>query len=227
MSILYTRQCLLCWTRLPNYRDGQLCSRCEMDWPIAEDACRCCAEPLESTGLCGQCQQKPPDFDRVVTAGLFQQAPAWMIKRLKYRKQISWAEVLVPRFLASLQQQPGTSLPDALVPMPLHWSRLLWRGYNQSLVLAMAISQALSMPVANDLVKRQRRTPALEGLDKAARQRILRNAFTVTKQPPRHLAIVDDVMTTGSSAGALASQLKRAGAEKVELWVMARTSKLN
>ena len=113
-------------------------------------------------------------------------------------------------------------LPARLVPVPLHRNRLRRRGYNQAVELARPLGRALGLPVAPRLCRRQRPTPAQAELTGSDRRRNVRGAFAVAAPVPRHVAIVDDVVTTGSTVGELARVLRRAGAERVEVWAVAR-----
>ncbi len=107
--------------------------------------------------------------------------------------------------------------------MPLHWRRQLWRGFNQSLELARPIAAGLGIPLRTDLCRRVRATSAQTHLARGARRRNVRAAFRVHNGPlPRHVAIVDDVMTSGQTVTELARTLRRAGVEEVQVWALAR-----
>ena len=206
------------------WREGLICPACQSLWPAVECPCQVCALPLksESIHVCGQCQQHPPAFDRVLTSASYQSMATWCIKRLKYRQDFLAGRILVDQFLNYLATVEIESV-DCLVPMPLHWWRQLRRGFNQSALLAHSIGTRLNLPVANNLARRTRATPPLEGLSRKQRRRVMNGVFTCKPVKGRHIAVVDDVMTTGASAQALAKQLKAKGARQVDIWVMART----
>jgi len=115
--------------------------------------------------------------------------------------------------------------PDALVPLPLHRARLRSRGYDQALELSRPLAQAFGLPLLDRALVRRRATPAQSRLDAAARRRNLRGAFDADPAVvlPPHVAIVDDVVTTGATLHAAARALRRAGAQRVDAWVCART----
>lgn len=114
--------------------------------------------------------------------------------------------------------------PQALVPVPLHRDRLRRRGYDQALELARPLAQALGLPLRDDLLRRMRATAPQSRLAAPQRRRNLRGAFAVRTEGnlPTHVALVDDVMTTGATVEAAAAALRRAGVARVDVWVCAR-----
>jgi ComF family protein len=111
---------------------------------------------------------------------------------------------------------------DALVPVPLHRHKARHRGFNQSEWLARYLATSAGIDVWTGLIKAIPTQP-LEGLNRTQRRQTLRGVFTVTQPPPKRVAIVDDVLTTGATAAELARTLKRAGTQHIELWTLART----
>lgn len=124
-----------------------------------------------------------------------------------------------------LADEPGCALAPVLLPLPLHASRLRQRGYDQALELARPLAQRLGLPLLAGGLARIRDTPPQSRLDAAQRQRNLRDAFAWThqRQAPRHIVLIDDVMTTGATLRAAAQALRDAGAARVDAWVCART----
>lgn len=113
--------------------------------------------------------------------------------------------------------------PDCLVPIPLHPARYRARGFNQALEIARPVASQLKIPLCPKLCRRVRITPPQRLLDAEERHKNLRGAFQATEDlSGRHIAIVDDVLTTGATAHEVATALKRAGAVQVEAWVLAR-----
>jgi ComF family protein len=146
---------------------------------------------------------------------------ASMIQAFKYGHRLEVGSALSEIWLD--QVLPGP-LPDLLVPMPLHPARLKERGFNQALELARTIATEYPLLLDRDACRRIRDTPPQTALPLKARRKNLRGAFTArTEQVAgKRIAIVDDVMTSGSSLNELAGTLKKAGAVEVECWVMAR-----
>ncbi|MFZ2754457.1 MAG: phosphoribosyltransferase family protein, partial [Lysobacteraceae bacterium] len=120
----------------------------------------------------------------------------------------------------------GAARPDALIPLPLHRKRLRSRGFDQTLELAAPLARALHLPLMDGILMRMRETAPQSRLDAAARRRNLRRAFAVREGIvlPTHVALVDDVMTTGATLHAAADALLRAGVTRVDAWVCARVA---
>jgi ComF family protein len=113
-------------------------------------------------------------------------------------------------------------MPQALVPVPLHVSRLRQRGFNQSIELFLPVARAMGIPLLREVVIRHRATSSQVGLSRSQRRRNLRGAFVVRESLPEHVAIVDDVVTTGTTVNELARVLRRAGVERIDVWSVAR-----
>ncbi len=140
---------------------------------------------------------------------------------MKFHGDLASARLLAALMARSLA---GAERPQALVPVPLHGSRLRVRGYDQALELARPLALALRLPLRDDLLLRRRATAAQSTLDVESRRRNMRNAFAAHADAvlPAHVAVIDDVMTTGATARAAASALRRAGVARVDVWVCAR-----
>lgn len=213
--------CLLCGTDVARY-ERLLCAGCTADLPHSGNACYVCGAALPRGQVCGRCLARPPAFDHVVSAYIYRYPVDQLIKDLKYRQQLAVARPLALALVQRIRQE-GEPLPDCLLPVPLHPLRLVQRGYNQAEEIARVVGRELGVAVAGNLVQRQRFTREQARLPLPARRRNLRRAFTLRHPPDvRHLAIVDDVMTSGATAGELARVLKRRGVERVDVWVLAR-----
>jgi len=123
----------------------------------------------------------------------------------------------------TIKQQPRYELPQALIPVPISKFKRFRKGYNQTEILASFLSNSLNIKIENQLVTKIRDTTAQAQLNAKERKKNLHAAFSVVNNHYKHLAIVDDVMTTGATAAEIAKVLKAAGVEKVDLWVLART----
>ena len=217
---LFPGVCLLCGC--PSRRALDLCTPCAAGLPMLITACERCALPLPAPGVCGQCQRRPPPFQSAIAACHHRKPIDHMIHRLKYGGDLAQAAPLAALLAVRLRQR-ADPLPEVLVPVPLHWRRLARRGFNQALELALPLGHLLGVRVDATLVKRQRATPFQVGLSRAERRRNLAGAFrTRIHAPPRHIALIDDVITTGSTLEALSGCLIDAGVERVEIWAVAR-----
>ncbi|MGK9066744.1 ComF family protein [Stutzerimonas chloritidismutans] len=208
-----------------------VCGPCEGDLPWLNGCCSICALPLPASGMvCGECQKRPPSFDHVVVPWRFAFPVDALISRFKHRAQWPLGRVLAEQLARHLHHafDEGLPRPHALVTVPLARKRLRQRGFNQAGMLADWLGRALALPVEHDTLSRTLDTASQQQLDAASRRRNLRQAFALTAPDAltgRHLAIVDDVLTTGATAEALARVLKRAGAARVDVYCLARTPK--
>ncbi|NBB93839.1 MAG: ComF family protein [Gammaproteobacteria bacterium] len=214
--------CLICGRRA---RDGlDCCAGCEADLPTNRIACCQCGLPLASPARrCGRCARRPPAFATTEAAFEYVGVVESLVQRFKFRRDLAAGRVL-GALTAKRLAAAGAARPQALVPVPLHWRRRLWRGFNQSEMIARDLSRSLGgIPVA-DLLERRRATPAQSALPAARRGGNVRGAFRARLPGcrPAHLALVDDVMTTGATLNECARALRRAGVVRVDVWVVAR-----
>lgn len=211
--------CVLCARRSERRRD--LCAACENDMPRIGNACVRCALPLVNAGVCGRCLQHPPPQDATRAAFRYAWPLDALVTDFKFNGDHAAGRVLGELFAESLS---FGSKPDCLLPVPLHAKRLRERGFNQSLLLADAFSRKWRIEVNASLLARVRETEVQSGMNARARRRNVRGAFGLTAQNvPRHVVIVDDVVTTGSTTAEIAALLRRMGVEVIEVWTLART----
>tara|TARA_R100000005_G_scaffold94610_1_gene73188 strand:+ start:393 stop:1124 length:732 start_codon:yes stop_codon:yes gene_type:complete len=222
---LFPQQCLLC--RLPSASHLPLCGCCAAQLAPNQPCCQCCALPLppDSHSLCGACTQCPPALDRVLAPYLYEPCLGHIIGQWKFQRQQHLSSLLAELWLAGVDPPQDR---DLLLPVPIHWRRLLRRGFNQATLLAMALQRRDSalqrLPLAERTLRRQRAAPAQSTLTAEQRAHNLRDAFTLRAPVQgRRIALIDDVMTTGATAGTIARLLKDAGAADVQLWCIART----
>ena len=221
LRVVLPLRCLLCGNR-GGARD--LCADCERDLAPNAPCCPRCALPLEAPApLCGECIDREPPFAAAWAPFRYEHPLDLLEARFKFQGDLAAGRVLASLMIARAKAD-GPLRPDAIVPVPLHVSRLRERGYNQALELAKPVARAFGIPLAADLLRRARATVAQTGLDAAARRRNLRDAFAVSeKHPmPAHVALLDDVMTTGTTVRECARVLRRAGVQRVEVWALAR-----
>lgn len=223
------QHCLLC----DEAADGALaiCTSCEAELPWLGGHCQVCALPLPSHGLvCGACLKKPPSFSRVEVPWRYAFPIDSLITRFKH--QARWplgrllGELLSQHLLHAFDE--GLPRPDLLLPVPLASRRQRQRGFNQAGLLCEWLSPLLQLPLQKDWLQRIIDTPAQQQLDAATRKRNLRKAFSLAPGSAvsgLHIALVDDVLTTGATAESLARLLNKAGAARVDVYCLARTPK--
>jgi len=221
--------CLLC--SCPTDSHSALCSACLLELPYLDCPCRRCALELgldaPSHAYCEQCLIEPPFFDYCFALGRYEYPLQELITRFKFNAKLCAGRALSLALLRekgfSIRQDP----PDALLPVPLHAQRIRHRGFNQSIVMANALSSSLGgIPVLRQYCQRLRATSTQRGLSASERGVNLRDAFVITQPDTRwqHIAIVDDVVTTKSTVNAIAQLLKNKGVKKVGVICLARVS---
>ncbi|MFK2891064.1 ComF family protein [Dyella flagellata] len=213
-------RCLLCGDAGAVGMD--LCADCAAEMPRNTHCCQRCALPLPiSAPLCGRCQRKPPPWDAAWAPFRY----AWPLDRLETRFKFN-GDLAAGRVLATMwQRQVHTlDLPQLIVPVPLHRRRLRERGYNQAFELAKPLARALGIACRHDVLRRVRHTDAQTGLDAVERRRNLREAFALlaSARLPDHVAVLDDVFTTGATLSECTRILKHAGIARVDVWALAR-----
>lgn len=199
--------------------------------------------PLSSNSLCANCQIKPPAYNRCIAAFSYQPPIDKIIVRLKsdpYAAEIKQlCALLAQRIFLSY---PHTAPPQLVIPLPLHWRKMTQRGFNQSQIISSLLANYFSqqktstttlidpeIKIRNDLCYRISNSQPQHTLDKKQRAKTVRKGFATTPQAASILrglsvAVVDDVVTTGATANAIAAALRNAGANTVDIWCLARTS---
>ncbi|MBX3650431.1 MAG: ComF family protein [Burkholderiales bacterium] len=215
---LLASRCLLCTASADRH---SLCTECLEDLPWLDMAvCRICAHPLPAPGICGRCIAEPPHYDHVTAACRYAFPLDGLIQSYKYGGRL----VAGPALAALLAPRIRTR-PDLILPIPLTARRLRERGFNQALELARIIGRELNAPVDAGLCIKTRDTAPQTRLPWKTRRKNIRGAFVVLGSVEGcHVAVVDDVLTTGATLSEVARNLKRAGAVSVTGYVIARTA---
>lgn len=206
-----------------------VCLTCQRAWRIELPRCPRCALPWPDearAAACTACEARQPEFDRAITA--LDYLPPWsgLISRFKFQRASGLQTTFVTLMVDALRQRPHRA--DLILPVPLSASRLAERGYNQAWLLAKGLGSALRRPAVDGALIRTRSTPRLMTLDSEARLRAIHGAFQVSpawaqRLRGRHIAVVDDVLTTGATLDEISRLLRRHGAAGVSAWVLART----
>lgn len=183
--------------------------------------CPICAQPTPQGEVCGHCLKKPPLFTRTAAVFSYQFPVDQLIQAMKYREQLALARIFSEKLLQRIDK---TCLPDCVVAMPLHPKKLKSRGFNQAQLIAAPLARALDCPLL--ACHRLRDTPSQTSLPWKERSNNVRGAFGCNIDlSGQHVALVDDVFTTGASLNALACAVQKQGAREISSWVVARTVK--
>lgn len=232
LDILMPPQCLKCSALIE--RDGALCIDC---WQavtfISQPYCAACGLPFEFDGsdplsrdsLCGACIARPPLFERARAVLAYDDASSPFILSFKHGDRTEAASAFA-RWMA----RAGADIlgeVDLIAPVPLHWSRLFTRRYNQAALLGQQLGRISGLPSIPDLLVRKRRTPSQGRLNPSARRRNVSGAFRVRQKHSvaiggKRVLLVDDVMTTGATASAVTRALLAGGAAGVDVLTLGR-----
>ena len=222
--MLLPGRCVLCHAL--SGRTLDLCQPCELDLTQAWAQCLHCGLPCTSdVPHCGECTARPFQFSRCVALGSYGPPLDRLIGNFKYRRHWAAGSVLAKLLAQRLQQRyRDDTLPPLLIPVPLHWRRQWRRSFNQAHFLAARLGESLGIPVDDTCLLRQRNTASQKGLNRPQRLANLRHAFALKTAPKvAHIALIDDVVTTATTANLLATLLREAGVQRVDIWCLART----
>lgn len=225
LQLLYPPTCILCGA--PGRSDMDLCAGCFDELPWNQHHCEHCALPLPIALpegiLCGQCQRHPPIYALCRTAFRYEGPLPALISGLKFHQRLHLARVLGQCLATAIRDQIA-DFPSVLIPVPLHVRRLRERGYNQAAEIARQVGRDLDIPLDESSCLRIGASAPQAGLEKAERRRNVRGVFALRRPPAvDHVAIVDDVVTTGSTVSELTKVLLKAGVQRVDILAVART----
>lgn len=231
------QSCVLCGALCVNMSQRSMCHGCDAQyWNEPRLRCLVCALPLSLAGartrgpsryVCGTCTTRPPPFDRTFALGDYRAPLERLALGLKFRGRLLVAREFA-RGLAALaaDRLAPDAWPEVVAPVPLAHERLVERGFNQAWEIAKPLARALAVPADATLLRRMTHTVAQSRLDLDARRRNVDTAFRTTRDVSgMHVALVDDVMTSGATLEAAARTLKAAGARQVTNLVALRTAK--
>lgn len=226
-SLVYTPYCLFCGRR--SRSDRELCGACTRDLTWNRYFCGVCAAPLppeSGARRCGQCLKSPPPWDLALSPLLYAWPLDQLLQRFKFSGDLATGRLL-GELLADYLAAGQILKPDVLLPVPLHNERLRKRGFNQAVELARPVSRRLHLHLDSQACVRRINTAVQSKLNAKERQRNLRDAFEVCRPVTgAHVAILDDVITTGATVAALSKALREAGAAHVTVWSLARAARM-
>lgn len=218
-------RCMHCKSPLAISHHG-FCSRCYKQVQPTP-YCGGCGAPLTEYSLsCGECLRYEPKWHRILQISGYNAPLAEWIHRFKFQQHY-WLDKPLARLLLlavkTAQREHFLKLPEVILPVPLHWKRHWQRGYNQAELLGRPLSNWLNVPLDTESLKRVQHTAPQRELDAEARRKNLKKAFVYQPiKPYRSVALLDDVVTTGSTINAISLELLRQGVEEIQVWTLAR-----
>lgn len=217
---LSAQPCILCGSMS---QAGIWCEACDAALPYHNAPhCPVCARLTPEGEACGHCLKKPPVFTHTTAVFGYSFPVDRLIQLMKYREQLALARTFAGKLLQRIDK---SSLPDYVIAMPLHPAKLKSRGFNQAQLIAAPLAKSLHLPLLNHACHRLRDTPSQTSLPWKERSKNMRGAFDCDVNfTGKHVALVDDVLTTGASMNALAEAVKKCGADGISAWVVARTT---
>ena len=250
LQVRFRKDCLICNADLIALYDEpfvvesiiDLCKQCKFQFTFNIYCCEICAIPLPNNSqllasqnveviklVCGDCQKQKPLWAKALTSFIYEYPLDRLLVALKYNRRIDYIKTLARLLSHDIELEYSffdskTLRPEFIVPVPLHLFRESQRGYNQAQLLARELSKKLGLPLETNLIRRVRHTPQQSQLSKKQRTKNLAKAFEINSQQyiPKYIALVDDVMTTGSTAHAITKVLLDAGVKRVDVWCIAR-----
>jgi ComF family protein len=234
-DILRQTNCYLCDEK--TLSKSKICHACAQDFYWNKRFCRQCSLPLNNQSnyehdvhlVCGECLTNPPPFTSSVAPFVYSFPISVLIQRIKYRNEQYWIEALSLKFIEHLNQQHPYNLnPEVIIPVPIHHTKLKKRGFNQAEAFAKHLSKHLHIPAEFQVLSKTKESDDQASLKKTQRLKNLRNCFSVQNSQQikgKHLALVDDVMTTKATSEICSQLLLDSGAQRVDIWCLARTPK--
>lgn len=220
---LIPRMCINCNETLAQ-DNHPCCQACYMTLPFQSHCCEQCGQSYSGgADYCGRCIAKPPPFDACFCPFQYEAPVSQQIRAFKYNEKPELAKTLAQLLFTEIQTNE-LEPPDLLIPVPMHTSKLRQRGYNQSLLLTQQLSKLMRVPYNSHLLRKYRATPAQAELSLKQRRTNLRGCFEfIGKTSAKHVAIVDDVFTTGATASEIAKILKKNGVDYIQFLGVAHT----
>ena len=229
LELIYPTRCPVCGEIvLP--RGELVCPGCmeKLEY-ISEPRCKRCSKPIEreEQEYCSDCERRTFHYTKGFALWVYDEGMKLSISNFKYKGRKEYAGFYIHEILKYYESRLLDLLPDAVVPIPIHKSKLAERGYNQADLLARGIGQRLELPVLSDLLIRNRKTMPQKNLSDKERLRNLTEAFEINKKllqtyskPLSKVLLVDDIYTTGSTIEACTNVLRSQGITEVYFIVL-------
>lgn len=202
-----------------------VCERCATKLCLSQDSCPICKRKTPNGLTCGDCLKNPPAYHQIFALADYAHPLDKLITRFKFQHRFGAGKALSQLLITQLKEwYLNQSLPEAILPVPLHKKRLKQRGFNQALELAKPIAKQMQLILERTASRRVKNTNTQSSLPRSKRKGNVSQAFMLTKQLPyQHIVILDDVVTTGHTVNELATTLKKSGIKRIDVWCCART----
>lgn len=226
---LFPKNCIIC--KLKSDTELELCQICYQSLPWLQNACYQCGARLENIHesiRCRKCIISPPMFDRLCALFDYEFPIDRVILQLKFKYKLAYGNLLGQLLLQQYKTWYALeAMPEAILPVPLSKTRLKKRGFNQTIEILRPLILSSNFIVLSNSCIRTKNTKSQTSMSMRYRRRNLRSAFCLTKSIPyKHVAIIDDVFTTGSTIQAVSEMLRSAGVEQIDVWCICRTQSL-
>lgn len=225
---LFPATCLLCGSTIHHSATANICRDCQANLPILPHHCKQCAQILPEFSrrvtICQKCIKIPPPFTRTFALFPYQFPLPTLIGELKFKQKLTHAKLFGDFICKAFPTWYGLdSKPDYIIPIPLHESRIKTRGFNQVREILRGVDRRLGIPIDASSASRRRYTKAQSGLSASQRRANLNNAFNINRHyQGKHIAVVDDVVTTGQTITTFCTLLKEHDAGQIDVWCCAR-----
>jgi ComF family protein len=222
-TVTIARSCLICTSASNN----AICQHCYNVFPAIDNCCVICNVPLVGQAkICGKCNTKKPIFNKCIAYYSYSYPIKQIIYLIKYNSRYEIIKYVIDGLILKLTDYYNSNWPQAIIPVPMFATSLLARGFDQAHILAKEILKKLQQPsiiLEDSLVFRSKKTEPQHKLTIEQRKKNIRNAFSINKKTTyKHVAIIDDVVTSGATIIEITKLLKQAGVKKVDIWCLAR-----
>lgn len=229
LDIIYPVRCPICG-EIVIPKGNKVCKDCKNKLPyISEPRCKKCSKPIEheEKEYCSDCQRKNFHFDKGYAVWVYDEAMKHSVSNFKYHSKKEYAKFYTQEMVGLYGDRIKKLSPDLIVPIPIHRSKYLERGYNQADILACGIGKELGIPVLSNLLVRTKKTLPQKKLSDKERLRNLQEAFQFNENAANFyhkkiskVLLVDDIYTTGSTIEACANVLKSQGTKEIYFIVL-------
>lgn len=223
--ILAGRSCVFCGLKSIQ----SICDCCQDAIKPKTNNCYQCGKGITTNipkQKCGDCLKQPKAYNRLISACHYDFPVNRAISQFKFNRQLHLGKALSDLLADTILMAYASNdepLPELILPIPLHQKRLAERSFNQSQLTAKQVAQKLQIPIANNLLRRIKNTPHQIGLKAIERRKNLKNAFDLKQELPKHIALIDDVVTTGTTITEASKLCLKHGVEKIDIWCLAKT----